>query len=227
MRALASLVHCMKGNYDDALRMLEFTPATVSKFYSSSGMESLSGSPDGAKLIELQQRKLEKIFPPARMIMLAQVYNSREDFENAGLALDEAEKSLGPEPGLQMAYCRQRACCYAGLGKEVETERYIERMRAIAKELPKRSFFWESHSATARSYLHLRRFKDALAELAKAQQHVLHPIERHTTTYMIALANEGVGNKHEAEAKYRLVIADEIQSCLREKAIAALASPPA
>jgi len=74
--------------------------------------------------------------------------------------------------------------------------------------------------------LHLRRFKDALAELTEAQQHVLHPIERHATTYLIAMANEGAGNKHEADAHYRLVVADEIPSRMREKAIAAIASPP-
>ncbi len=227
MRGVVSLVHCMKGHYDEALRALSFTPASASKFYSSSGLKTLSESPDGAKLIELKHRKFAKFFPPARMIMLAQVYNAREDFENAGRALDEAEKSLGPEPGLQMAYCRQRACSYAGLGKDAEAERHIERMRAIVEELPKRSFLWESHFATARSYLHLRRFNDAIAELIEAQRHILHPIEKHATTYLLALANEGAGNKLEADSHYRMVVADEIPSCLREKAIAALAGPPA
>jgi cytochrome c-type biogenesis protein CcmH/NrfG len=47
------------------------------------------------------------------LILLAQVYLSLEDFENADRALDQAEKSLGPEPGLQMSYCRQRACSLA------------------------------------------------------------------------------------------------------------------
>lgn len=227
MRGVVSLVHCMKGDYDEALRALSFTPANASKFYSSPGLKTLRESPDGAKLIELKHRKFAKFFPPARMIMFAHVYNAQEDFENAGRALDEAEKSLGPEPSLQMAYCRQRACSYAGLGKDAEAERHIERMRAIVEELPKRSFLWESHFATARSYLHLRRFKDALAELTEAQRHVLHPIERHATTYLLALAYGGAGNKPEADSHYRMVVADEIPSCLREKAIAALATPPA
>ncbi|MEY2465784.1 MAG: hypothetical protein QOD03_305, partial [Verrucomicrobiota bacterium] len=223
MRSLMALAYCMKGDFEKALQALSFEPADASKFYSPSGLKTLSESPEGAKLIALQRIKLAGVFPPARLILLAQVYVALEDFENADRALDQAEKSLGPEPGLQMSYCRRRACSLAGQGKSKETENYIERMRAIVRERPKRSMLWETHFATGRSYLYLRRFNDALAELTEAQRSALHPIERHATVYLIARTHEAAGNQREANAYYQIVVADSIPSQMREQAAEALA----
>jgi tetratricopeptide (TPR) repeat protein len=185
----------------------------------------LNEDPEGAKVLALQQKKVAGIFPPVRLIMLAQVYVAREDFENAERALDQAEKSMGPEPGLQMSYCRHRACCLAGQGKIKEAENYIERMRAITRELPKRSLLWEAHFTAGRVYLYLGRFNDALAEFIEAQRSVLHPIEKHVTAYWIARTHEAAGNHREANPYYQLVAADPIPSWMRKQAAEALAQP--
>jgi tetratricopeptide (TPR) repeat protein len=227
MRGIAALCQSMKGDFKQALQALSYDPADASKFYSDSGLKTMSEDPEGAKVIALQRKKLAGIFPPAQLILLAQVYISLEDFENADRALDQAEKSLGPEPGLQMSYCRHRACSLARQGKSKEAEDYIGRMRAIVKELPKRSLLWETHFTAGQSYFHLRRFNEALAELIEAQRSILHPIERHATAYWIARAQEAAGNQREADAYYRIVAADPIPSWMREKAAAALTRPSA
>jgi tetratricopeptide (TPR) repeat protein len=177
----------------------------------------------GADLIALKRKKIAGVFPPARLILLAHVYVMMEDFANADRALDEAEKSLGPEPGLQMSYARHRACSFAGQGKSEEAETYLQRMRAIVKELPKRSLLWESHAATGRAYLYLGKNSEALAEMMEAQRFALHPIEKHYTAYWIARAYEALGNEAEANAYYKIVAADPIPTRIREQATAALA----
>jgi tetratricopeptide (TPR) repeat protein len=227
MRGIMAIFHSMKGDFEQAIQALSYEPADVSKFFSPSGLKTLSGSPEGAKLIALKRRKLAGVFPPARLILLAQVYVALEDFENADRALDQAEKSPGPEPGIQMSYCRHRACSLAGQGKSKEAENYIERMRAIVRELPKRSLLWETHFTAGQSYWHLRRFNDALAELIEAQRSVLHPIEKHATAYWIARTHEAAGDQREAIRYYEIVAADTIPSWMRERAAKALARPRA
>lgn len=223
MRGVMALCYSMKGDFDQALEALSYEPANASKFYPAAGLKTLSESPEGAKLIALRHAKLARFFPPARFIKLAKVYIAREEFENADRALDQAEKSLGPEPGLQMSYCRARACSLAAREKSKEAEVYIERVRAIAREFPKRSFVWEMHFAAGRSYLYLRRFSDALAELTEARRSALHPIQKHAIAYWTAKAHEAAGDQHEAILSYEIVAADSIQSWMREQAAQALA----
>ncbi len=222
MRAVTVLALCMKGEFDLAIRALMYEPSDISTFYSPAGLKAVSESPEGTKLIELQRRKLAGVFQPARLILLAQVYIAKEEFENADRALDQAEKSLGPEPGIQTSYCRHRACSLAAQGKVTEAENYIERMRTIVQQLPKRSLLWETHFATGQSYLHLRRFNDGLTELIGAQRSVLHPIEKHATAYWIARAHEATGNRNEAIHYYQIVAADTIPSWLRKQAAESL-----
>src|SRR6266498_377165 len=218
MCGLASLAYAAKGEFDEAIRALSYEPSDITKFYSAAGLETVSATPDGARLIELQRKKHAGVFQPARLLFSAQVYIAWGKFEDADRALDQAEKFLGPELGLQMSYCRHRACCLAGQGKSKEAENYIERMRAIARELPKRSLVWEKHFAAGRSYLYLRRFNDALAELIEAQRSVLHPIERHSTAYWIARTHDAAGNKRDANAYYQIVVSDTIPSWMRKHA---------
>jgi hypothetical protein len=130
---------------------------------------------------------------------------------------------LGPEPGVQISYCRYRACNLAAQGKPAETENCIARMRAIVQRLPARSFLWETHFAAGRSYMYLARFREALTELTEGQRFVLHPIEKHATAYWIARTHEAAGNQHEAVSYYRLVAADPIPSWMRKRAVESLA----
>lgn len=222
MRAVTVLALCMKGEFDKSIQALVYEPGDISKFYSPAGLKVMNESSEGPKLIELQRRKLAGVFQPARLILLAQVYIAKEEFENADCALDQAEKSLGPEPGIQASYCRHRACSLAAQGKATEAETYIERMRTIVKQLPKRSLLWETHFAAGQSYLYLGRFNDALTELIKAQQSVLHPVEKHSTAYWIARAHEAAGNRNEAIPYYQLVAADTIPSWMRKLATESL-----
>ena len=223
MRAIAALVHSMKGEFDEALKALMFEPADVSKFYSAKGWETVMGTSDGAKFIELQQKKLAGVFQPGRLLMLAHVYLAREDVENAVRALDQAEKVLGSEPGIQLSYFRHRACSFAAAGKADEAENYIKRMQAIVKEIPKRAFLWESHFSTARAYSYLGRFDEALSELMEAQRSMLHPIEKHVTAFYLAKTHEAAGRSDEAMSYYRTVAADPIPSWMQKQSAEVLA----
>jgi tetratricopeptide (TPR) repeat protein len=223
MRAIAALVLSMKGEFDEAIQTLMFEPAEVTKFYSPENWEMVHGTTDGARFIELQRQKMAGVFQPARLLALAQVYLAREDFENAVRALDQAEKVLGPEPGIQFSYCRHRACSLAAQGKADEAGKYIERMRAMAKQRPKRSLLWETHFSTGRAYLYLGRFDDALSELNEAQRSVLHPIEKHVTAYYFAKSHEAAGRLEEAMPYYRTVATDPIPSWMQKRAAEFLA----
>jgi tetratricopeptide (TPR) repeat protein len=223
MRGIAAIAQVMKGEYSQAVQTLLYEPGDMTKFYSPAGLKAVREDPEGPKLIELQNKKLAGVFQPARLLLLANVYLAQEDFENANRVIDQAEKKLGPEPGIQASYCRYRACCLAAQGKAKEAENHLERMRAIVKQLPKRSLIWETHFTAGRSYLYLGRPGDALAELIEAQRSVLHPTEKHVTTYWIARAHEAAGNPREAVPYYQSVAADTIPSWMRKKAIEALA----
>jgi tetratricopeptide (TPR) repeat protein len=222
MRAVTALAYGVKGEFDQAIQALLYEPSDISKFYSPAGLQAVSESPEGPKLIELQRRKHGGVFEPARLILLAQVYVAKGEFENADRALDQAEKSIGPEPGIQTSYCRHRTCSLAAQGKATEAENYIKRMRAIVQQLPKRSLLWETHFAAGQSYLYLGRFNDALTELIEAQRSVLHPIEKHATAYWIARVHEAAGNHNEAIPYYQIVVADTIQSWMRKQAVETL-----
>lgn len=218
MRVITALALSMKGEFDQAAEALLYEPGDMTKFYTPENLKLVSGTPEGARLIELQNKKVAGVFPPARLIVLAQVNISREDFKAADLALDQAEKKLGPEPGIQFSYCRHRASSLAAQGKSAEAENHIQRMRAIVQELPKRSLLWETHFSAGRCHTYLGRFDDAFVEFKKAQQFILHPIERHSTNYWIGRICEAMGDQSNAIPFYQAVVADGIPSWMRKKA---------
>ena len=222
VRSITALSYFMKGELDQALQVLLYEPNGTSKYCLPAWPETIIESDEGAKLAELQRRKRAGFFPPARLQLLAKVYLAREEFENADRVLDQAEKMLGPEPGLQASYCQHRACSLAAQGKAAEAENCLERMRAIVRELPKRSLLLETHYAAVRSYLYLGKSRDALAELTAAQPFVLHPIEKHAINYWIARAHEASGDQEKAIPYYQIVAADNIPSWMRKEAIEAL-----
>ena len=223
MRGLIALIHTLKGEFDEALQALSYEPADLTRFSTPANLKALSEIPEGASWIESRRKKLVGIFPPAQQLKLARVYLTQEEFDKAVSALNEAEKSLGPNPGLQAVYCHYRAESFAALGKADEAENYIERMRAIVKQTPKRQLRRETHSATGRSYLYLQKFGEALAELTQAHQLALHPIEKHTTAYWLARAHEAAGDRNETMRYYQIVAADPIPSWMRKRAIETLA----
>ncbi len=222
MRGVITLCLILKGDFDEAIRALAYQPANAEKFYSPSGLEIMNKSPEGVELLALKDAKLAGIFPPAQLMKLAQVYIAREDFENAEHSLNQAKKSLGPEPSLQAAYHRHRARACAGLGKAAEADANIERLRAIAKERSRRSHLWEMHLGTGQTYFDLKRLKEALAELNEAEKVALHPIEKHSTTYWLAKTHHALGNRDEAIRYYEMVVADNIPSLMRTRAAEAL-----
>ena len=223
-RDITSLVFCTKGEFDRAIEALEYQPGDISKFYSPDGLKTVRGTAEGAKLIELQNKKRAGVFQPARLLHLAQVHLAREDFESADRALNEAEKLLSRNRVVMAAYHGRRACCLAGQGKTAEAESSLERLREIVKELPKRSLLWETHFAACRSYFHLGRFNEALAELAEAERLALHPIEKHITAYWLGRTHEAAGNRREAARYYQAVVADAIPSWMGKKAAEAIAA---
>lgn len=223
MRGLVALVYCTKGAFDEALQALCFEPADVAKFYSPAGLETVRGSAEGAKLIELQRKKLAGVFQPSRLLVLAEVCLAKEDLEQAQATLDQAEKCLGPQPGIQSSYCRLRACSFAAQGKGAEAEDYIQRLRSMTKQFPRRSLLWEARLAIGRSCFYLKRFPEAVAELLEAQRSALHPIEKHVTAFWLARTHEAAGDQMEAVRFYQMVVADLIPSRARQQAIEALA----
>jgi tetratricopeptide (TPR) repeat protein len=222
MRGVLANAYCYKGEFQKALESLSYQPADAFKFYSKEGLETLTQTPVGVELIALKRKKLARIYPPAQWLKRAHVYLAMEDFEKAGEALDEAAKSLGPEPGLQFSYARYRAHSFAGQRKSKETEEYIERMRVIARESPKRSTTCQCHYSTGRAYFYLGRHNDALAELMEAQRNALHPIEKHVNAFWIAKTHEALGRTADARPFYQQVATDTIPSRYREQAAAAL-----
>ena len=222
MRSVTALVHSAKGEFDEAIQALGYEPSDIKVFYSPAGFKTMHESPEGVKLVELQRRKHAGVFQPARLLRLAIVYLAKEEYENAQRVLDQAEKLLGPEPAIQSTYCQARACSLAALGKAAEAEAYIERMRAIVQQTPKRGLIYETHYATGRSYLFLGRPGDALVELMAAQGFVLHPVEKHFTNYWIARALEAAGDPQRAVPYYQIVAADPIASWMRKGAAEAL-----
>jgi tetratricopeptide (TPR) repeat protein len=223
MRAIAAMAYCMKGRFDEAVQSLDFNPGDVSKYYSPSGLEALSASSAGRKSIELQRRRHAGVFQPARFIRLAEVYIVRGEYHEAVGALDKAEKTIGPEPELQLSYFRHRACSFAALKSSCEAEKFIGRMRGVVQQHPGRSRFWETHFATGQAYYYLSKFSDALEELTSALQFVLHPTEKHVTAYWIALTHEAIGDRGEALRHYQSVAADPIPSWMRKRAAEVLA----
>ena len=181
MRSVSAIAHCMKGEFAEAIQSLLYEPGDTSKFYSPKELEAIKSFPAGAKLIELQDKKLASVFQPARLLLLAHVLLAQDDVENAVHALDYAEKLLGPMEAIQASYCQYRAWSLAAQGKASEAETYLDRVRAIVQQLPKRSMRWEAHSVAGRVYLYLGRLDKALVESMEAQRAVLHPSERHTT----------------------------------------------
>ncbi|HZV36449.1 MAG TPA: hypothetical protein VFB72_17870 [Verrucomicrobiae bacterium] len=224
MRVITASAYSLKGEFDNALQALVFEPSDLNKYYTPEGLRALNSSSTGARLIELQRKKLAGVFQPARLILLAQVYNSMGEFDKAAGELDEAAKSLGPEPAIQLSYCRHRACSFAGLGKAAEAESFIERMRAMVQKTPKRSLVWETHFATGQSYSYLGRSNAAIDELNKALHSALHPVEKHVTAYWIARTHKAGDNKSEANPYYQMVLADPIPSWMRKEAADALAT---
>ncbi len=224
MRGITALALCAKGEFDAAIQALLYEPGDIAKYYPHGGLETVGQTPEGAKLIELQRQKLAGIFQPARLLGLARVYLVREEFENAARLLDQTEKSLGPEPGLQASYFGQRACALAGQGKTGETEQYIQCMRVLARQLSKRSMLCETQFAAGQAYFYLGRFGDALAELIEAWKYVLHPMEKHSTAYWIARIHEAAGHPREALPYYQMVAADSIPTWMRMRAAEALAA---
>ena len=222
MRGVMALAYTMKGEFDQALQALLYEPGDVSKYYGPEKMAMVSQDPEGAKVIELQRRKLASVLPSLRLILLAHVYLAKEQHENADRALDLAEKSLGTEPGGLVSYCRNRSYSLAAQGKIPETENYIARLRSLAQQFPKRSFVWETHFAAGRAYFHLERFSEALAEFNEAQRAALHPVEKHSTAYWTARTHEAAGNHREAVQYYEIVAADSIPSWMRKQAGEAL-----
>jgi len=223
MRAQTALAYYSKGELDNAIQALLYEPSDMRKFYTASGFELVSGTTDGSKLLELQRTKLAGVLQPARLILLAKVFITKEEFKSADQALDQAEKVLGQEPGIQVSYFRYRACSFAAQGKASEAENYIERMRAIVQKIPKRSLLWETHFTAGRCYLYLGRLADALAELTAAQGLVLHPIEKHATAYWIARTHEAAGDQQKAIPFYQNVVSDSIPSWMHKQAVEALA----
>jgi tetratricopeptide (TPR) repeat protein len=221
-RNIMALAYSMKGEFDRAAEVLAFEPGGIAKFYSANGLELVRGSAEGRRLIELQGKKLATVYPPVRLLSLAQIYIAKEDFEKAQLILDESENLLGPQPGLRFTYYRHQASCAAAMQNVARTEMCFAQMQAIVQELPKRALLWEMHYATGCSCVYLNRFGDSLAELSKAQQHALHPIEKHATAYWFGRAYERSGDRAKAAPYYQTVAADPISSWMRRKAIEAL-----
>lgn len=226
MRTVMAYCYLMKGDFEQAIQMRSIAPAAdITRFYSASGLHAMTKSPEATELLELQRRRLTGVFPPIRLIVLAQIYIAMEDFANADRMLDQAEKCMGPQPALQASYCRQRATSFAGQGNDREAENHLERMRAIVKkECPRRSLHWETRFTAGRVYLYLKRFNEALAELDEAQKLVLHPIEKHSTAYWLAKTHESFGNQSEALRFYEIVAADSIPSWMCRQAAEVLAA---
>jgi tetratricopeptide (TPR) repeat protein len=220
MRVVMAGAYRLKGELTQAIETLMYEPGNISKFYRSKDWENMIRNPEGSKLIELQGRKLAGVFQPARWIILAGVYLDQEAFENVDRALDEAEKSLGSSPVMQISLCRTRARSYAAQGRSTEADDYIVRTRLLLQQFPNRSTVMETHLAIGRSYLSLRRFNDALVELAEAQRFSLHPIEKHQAAYWIARTHEAAGNLNEALPYYQQVAADPIPSWMHHQAVA-------
>jgi tetratricopeptide (TPR) repeat protein len=225
MRILMAKMHGLKGDYAQAVETLTFEPASISKFDPSKGLENIKPGGEVSKLKEMQGRKLAGAVQHSRWMMLAGAYLQLEAFENADRALDEAEKFLGSNPAWPTYYCAVRARSYGAQGRSAEANEQIARARVLMQQSPRRSTQMETHLAIGRAYLSLRRFGEALAELAEAQRLASHPMEKHQTAYWLARTQEAAGNRDEAMRYFRQVASDPIPSWMQREAAAVSNNP--
>jgi tetratricopeptide (TPR) repeat protein len=223
MRGILASALSLKGEHEKAVEALLFESANLSKFYSPGDMASVGATDEGSKLIELQSKKIEGIFQPIRLLLLASVYNAGEEFQKAEQVLDQVDKALGPEPVIRASYYRNRAFCSAGKGQVALALGYIEQTRSLTSQSSRRSAIWDSHFVIGRAYIYLGRFKEAFAELCVAEQSALHPIEKHRTSYWLGRACQADGVPDKAKAYYEAVAASAIPSWMRKSAADALA----
>jgi len=221
-RLVASGVYSLRGDFSQAANILYYEPGDVTEHYSPADLAIALKDRQSIKFIALQRQYAATIHEPIRLLTLADVYIEQGTFDDATRALDAAEKLLGPNPVIRCSYHRKRALCAAASGDTQQAEQHLMEARSLVEQHPRRGAEWEVCVAAGRCYLALQQMEKARAEFAHAQTITLHPIEKHLTNYWLGRTAEAARHPAEAIRHYQSVVADGIETRMREEAVDAL-----
>ena len=221
-RLVASWVYRLRGDFPEAANILFYQPHDVAEHYSPKDLALVLKSHEGAKFVALQRQYAATIHEPIRLLALSGVYLEAGNLDDATQALDTVQPLLGANPVILCDYHRRRAMCAAGKGDSPRAEQHLAAARSILADYPKRSTQWETHIAAGRCYLSLHAMDKAGAEFAQAQALWLHPLDKHVTNYWLGRTADAARRRSEAIQRYEKLVADGIDTKMRQEAIEAL-----
>lgn len=207
-RVLISIVFVAMGRFQEALNALVYEPSRFEKFLKTEDHDLLAEDKIFAETSDKMNEELAGVFGPAISIGRATVFLEAGDAGNLGEALKQAEAELKSNQIMEHIFVRTRACWHAMRGAVREAEADLARARQLTDEKPaSRSAKYEYHLAAGRAYFLLGQQEKAISELSEAGQQALHPMEKHTSTYWLARANQSA-NRTSSANLFKTVIAD-------------------
>lgn len=207
-RALVSAVLCTQGRFKEALDALVYEPSGFHKFLDDDALDLLDKDKSFQKTAQKLDEEVAGVFGPAIAIGRAQVFLETEDADNLGQSLQQAQDKLKSHKIMEHIFVRVRACWNAMSGDEAAVESDLAWAWRLADDKPaSRSAKYETHVASGRAHLLLGQHDTAIRDLSHATQLALHPLEKHTSLYWLARANQAA-NRPEAAIQYNSVVAD-------------------
>jgi len=169
----------------------------------------------------IHQRTIARRGGEPRLIA-AMILLMNERLAQATARLDEAKGYLCRLPDMQLRYHGLRAVESAGLNRPDDAERELASMDRARTRLYGRQHAWEAHRLAAACHLTFQRFDLARESLQRAGEIVIHPIDRHYTSYWLARCAQLRGNPAAAVEHYRAVIADGFDTWFHHEAAASV-----
>jgi len=207
-RALISGVLMAKGRFQEALDALLYEPSGFDKFLKPDELKLVAEDKMFQETARKMDEQLSSVFGPAINLGMALVYVDAGDAEKLGAALERTRSELKSNQIMEHIFVRTRACWHAMNGDVAGVEADLTRARQLTDEKPaSRSAKYEYHLAAGRARFLLGQYDAAIDELGAAARLVLHPMEKHTSTYWLARANQAA-NQPSASSLFKAVIAD-------------------
>ena len=207
-RALISSALTAKGRFQEALDALVYKPSGFDKFLKPEHLEMLGEDELFRESAQKMDEVLDNVFGPAINLGMALVFLEADDAENLGAALERTQSQLKAHQMMEHIFVRTRACWHAMKGNVAGVEADLTRTRQLTDHRPaSRSAKYEYHLASGRAGFLLGRHDAAIEELGAATRLALHPMERHTSHYWLARANQAANPPAAAEL-FKTVIAD-------------------
>lgn len=207
-RALISGALTAMGRFQEALDALVYEPSRFEMFLKPDDRELLAKDKMFQESADMTNEELSGVFGPAISLGRASVFLETGDTANLGEALERTQKELKSNQMMEHIFVRTRACWHAMRGDVAGVEADLAKARQLTDEKPaSRSAKYEYHLAAGRARLLLGQVEAAIIELESACRLALHPMEKHTSTYWQARANQSA-NQSSAATLFKAVIAN-------------------